>query len=228
MSVLSHLYGIISTPVKHEAFILEPSKCRKLVTTKILDIEGNQIEVDNVSAFHADFTLYNSVRGENGYCKNGSPFKLKGVDYPNNWAVAQITGRVYKKMVKFDPNYKLLDIDGTIVPMDQMSHSNDHFSYIWNTKSYTCTTLLKEIYIGEATFLSPKSAQFRQQIMVRDHVLGSTFALDLREESSKCGTNVRKTQMPNIYVIMRKKSFINGLQKTKDVDRVDSMLGLLR
>ena len=88
-------------------------------------------------------------------------------------------------------------------------------TYAWDVQNRQCESSFQQIYSGRGKHIIPKNPKFHRQLLVKSEFHGVTFGLDLKGSAVKCGTQVMKTQMPNIYVVLNKRNFLKDVEKSR-------------
>ena len=181
----------------------------------------------NLNHISADVKIKGSKGDEKGNCYHApKPFKIGTHTYKDNWVTMQLSGRVSKRLEKYDISQKILKIEGDNIPLSKGFHKGNSAMHIWKKESNECVQNLENIYKGSAKIISPKNKNFGRQLIVNSTGRDIFFGLDVRSKGKLCNEiQIFETNMPNIKVIFGEENFIDAAVQSNQTSRIDDFVG---
>lgn len=188
---------------------------------------GQEVHISSRESFSADIPLYGSIRNIAGDCWNSPAFEVNGEYFEDQFISGRVKGHITVRNYHFDLSENKLTLEGRKVNIEKANYRGPRSTYLWQPKVTSCLDKIQEVYSGPAHYYKPMNKQQNSQVLVRHSGKGITFALDITKKETLCQREVFKTQVTSMYVIISKDNFINGVEKTRKVDRLDNLLGYL-
>ena len=220
-------YGIPEHPVINEPTTLQPFQCKRLYEDRILEFDGKELMINDLNSFAVEIGMFGTSRKSDGSCTNAGLFEVRGKEYPSNYLMATISGRVTRRKVTYDPSLGLVNLEGHPVPVRRSSYIGDLSTFLWEIQSSNCRDLIQEVYKDRGTLITPQNKNLHRQVIVQNEKRGITFALDLQRSCEMCGYQTFQTQLNNVYISISEDNFVPGVDPTRYVDRLDNIIGIL-
>ena len=145
--------------------------------------------------------------------------------YGSNYIIAKIEGTVTVSKKVYDPKKMSIKLENKDIHLQKSMHEGTFSTFLWEQTSTECFQAYEDIYTGIGLMYEPYTATQSKKVMVNQPTKGITFALDLTSTTILCGTEVYKTQIESIYIVLHVHNFIKEIQPSHTVDRLDNVIG---